>query len=351
MNSRPDPWALVLSDGKPGHQNQSLGVIPKGLEANLLPVTYPSKSARYRVWLAARFPALAGGLIGQFPWAGAIDNPASLEALVAKPPVVVVSSGSGPAPVNLLLARHLGLPAVTCMTPSVGLTRFDLALVPQHDRPPNAPNIMTTLGAPNRVDPTAQIQVAAAFRHEYRLDKEGYMALLVGGESAHHTVPPPLGELLLRSSAELAQKLGLGLVVTTSRRTSAATESAMVAAAENRPVDYFCKGRTDPAQVVPGMLALSRLTVVTEDSVSMVSEAASAPGGVLVVRLPQRGKGTPRRHEAVVSALADEGYIRRTSGEDLIVAGAELMEDPPPPTLEDSARCQQAVTQLLERWS
>jgi hypothetical protein len=113
-------------------------------------------------------------------------------------------------------------------------------------------------------------------------------------------------------------------------------------------IAYFFFGRSDPEPVVQGMLALADLVLVSEDSVSMVSEAASCPARVLILRVPITGDRPPRRHEAVVSALADGGYVVRADVSEIGSAANSLLSAPAPPMLDDTARCRAAVGQLLD---
>jgi mitochondrial fission protein ELM1 len=342
-----DPrWALLLADGKPGHENQSLGVLPEGVDPWRFQVVYRSRAARLRAWLAARWPIPCGALAGGFPWRGVLRDADGLAAQVAEagPPALVLSAGSGPAPVTLLAARHLRRPAVTCMTPSVGLSGFDLGLVPRHDRPPQDPRIVVTLGAPNRIDPAALAAAGEALKARHGLGAGPFIALLVGGDSARHRIPPELGAAIQAAALDLAASRKAALLVTTSRRTRVETEDRMGLRADETA--WFCRGRTDPEPAVPGMLGLAELVIVTEDSVSMVSEAASAPARVLTVAVEAPG-GPPRRHEAVLAALAEGGYIRRTDAGGIVAAGQALLDAPPPPVLDDTGRCREAVARLV----
>ena len=345
------PWALVLADGKPGHENQSLGVLPHGIKPWRFQVSYRSKAARGAAWLAARWPVPFAPLAGAFPWRRVmVDGDELVHRLNAAPrPALVISSGSGPAPMTLLLARELGRPAVTCMTPSVGVSRFDLALVPRHDRPPDLPTVVSTLGAPNRVNPETLTAEADAFRTRHDLPPGDYITLLLGGDSAHHRIPAALGVDILDQCLTLSRETGMTLLVTTSRRTREETETAMAERAGE--TGFFCRGRTDLEPVLAGMLGLAKLVVVTEDSVSMVSEAASSPARVLTVAVERVGDKVPRRHEAVLSALAEGGFARRANPAALAGSGRELLDGVPPPMLDDSEVCRRAVTELVDTWT
>ena len=338
-------WALVLGDGKPGHENQSLGILPPDISPWMFRPRFKSRFAWLRSWFAARFPVPLGNSVGPFPWHRVIDNGAELaDRLGAEPPpALVVSAGSGPAPMTLLLARHLTLPAATCMTPSVGLVRFNLACVPRHDRYRNSTRALTTIGAPNRIEETALMAEATRFKKNHGLKNSRYISLLLGGDAPRHAISPELGARIYDGCAQLAKSHKAGLLVTTSRRTRLQTEDRI---ADKTAAAYLCRGRTDDEYPVPGMLGLSDLAVVTEDSVSMVSEAATAPCRVLSVAVERRGR-TPQRHERVLRELAAEGYIRRTTPERLTEDGASLLSGPPPPALDDSRRCREAVAKLV----
>jgi len=59
-----------------------------------------------------------------------------------------------------------------------------------------------------------------------------------------------------------------------------------------------------------GMLALADLIVVTQDSVSMISEAAATTAPMLVAELP----GRSRRQAMFLKMMRDEGRIRLFDG-------------------------------------
>lgn len=341
-------WALLLADGVPGHENQSLGVLPEGVAPWRFRVAYRSRLAFLRAWLAARLPAPFGFVAGPFPWRGLLQDADRLADRLAQgnPPALLLSAGSGPAPICVLAARRLGRPAVTCMTPSLGVGPFDLALVPRHDRPHGGGKVVVTEGAPNRIELAALARAGAELRARHRLGPGPFVALLLGGESPRHAVPPQLGAAVAAACLALARSRGMELLVTTSRRTRPDTEEAVARAAAGAA--YLCRGRTDPDSPVPGMLALSDLVVVTEDSVSMVSEAASSAARVLTVAVARKGLIPPRRHRAVLKALAAGGYVARTDAAGLVAAGARLLDGPPPPVLDDTRRCRAAVALLVE---
>ncbi len=79
--------------------------------------------------------------------------------------------------------------------------------------------------------------------------------------------------------------MGADLYVTTSRRTPKEAEDALTLLAEGKKsARMLLLASKDPFNPVPGMLGLCSVIFVTEDSVSMVSEAVTAGRTVYLVR-------------------------------------------------------------------
>ena len=120
-----------LSDGKPGHDNQSRGLIRAlgrltALECHQLNGRGAGRRALWSM-LAARFRPGQG-----------LPDPALL-------------IGAGHATHLPMLAARIarGGKAVVLMKPSLPLYWFDLCLIPEHDRPPVRDNVVATQGVLN----------------------------------------------------------------------------------------------------------------------------------------------------------------------------------------------------------
>jgi mitochondrial fission protein ELM1 len=204
--------------------------------------------------------------------------------------VLCLSAGSSAAPFGLALAQVIGARSATVMTPSVlGTEPFDFAIVPVHDAPGRAANIYPTLGAPNAVDVEKLAGESEALFTRYPPRSSLCWGLLVGGDDANYRVSPGWVKERIGQLAELAVRAKADLYVTTSRRTSPGAEQALVALADRIPVfRMLFLASKDPANPVPGILGGCREIFCTEDSVSMVSEAATAGFKVRILRVGKR---------------------------------------------------------------
>ena len=150
--------AILLSDGKPGHYNQSLGVIERLPECQYhrIDVKFRSKQRDNLLRVLTR---LFGGFRLPRRLIKACLHMAlqrdTLDEIYAVVPDFILSTGSSVAAPNLLIGQLFDAKTVTCRRPSpIGIHHFDLALLPRmYWSRRNRANVCKTLGVPNRVRP------------------------------------------------------------------------------------------------------------------------------------------------------------------------------------------------------
>ena len=149
---------IILSDGKPGHYNQSLGILDhlENCDHRLIEVYFRRKWRDNLLRIVTRIVGqvpLRKGLI-RYLLATAVTAE-SLDQLQRPESVdLILSTGSSVAPINLLLGQLLGATTVTCRYPSpLGISHFDLAILPRmYWHQPEYSNVCRTLGVPNRIE-------------------------------------------------------------------------------------------------------------------------------------------------------------------------------------------------------
>ena len=130
--------------------------------------------------------------------------------------------------------------------------------------------------------------------------------LIGGGNRRYHLSPEAIAQLS-EQLAQLRAARGAGLAITPSRRTGAASEAALRARLSG-PGVYIWDGRD--ANPYLGILALADALIVTQDSVSMTSEAIATNKPVYIFKLP----GHSRRIGAFHDGLIAEGITRWFDG-------------------------------------
>jgi mitochondrial fission protein ELM1 len=275
----------VLADPRAGTAAQALGI------AERLPVPH-------------RVVPLAWGPIARLPlpWPSLAGLAPEARAAIAPPwPRLVISAGRRSAPVALWLARQCGARTVHCMRPGFWAARFDLLVIPRHDQPPPATNILPILGATHRVFPARLAEARGEWAAELAGLPSPRVALLVGGKVRAEGMDPAVAAGI---GAQVAGFAG-SVMATTSRRTGAAATDGLAAALATVPHRLFRWGDSHKNPYL-GFLAWADAVVVTGDSVSMVSEALATSGPVFIAD----PGGLGPRHLALIDSLLAAGQAR-----------------------------------------
>ena len=238
---------LILSDGKPGHENQSVGL------AEAMARRVPAEICMIR---------LTEGK-GIFPKTiQALSSPP-----VSRKPDFIIAAGHSTHLPLLLTARKYGACSILLMKPSLPLSWFDWCIAPEHDfrKSPFPKNVITSKGALNRVLPAAS-------------ERKGKLCLIGGPSKTHGYEESGLIAQIKSISA------GAPWEIADSRRTPATLLPAL--AAQIPGLTFFPHQETQPGWLA-SKLANAEEVHVTEDSVSMIYEALSSGAKVRILEMPR----------------------------------------------------------------
>lgn len=308
----------VLADDRAGNVAQAVGV------AEALGLPFDTKAIRYSPF--ARLPnALQGASrLGL--------TPETRLALTPPWPDVVIAAGRRTAPVARWLKRRNPRAFLAqIMNPGkAGAEEFDLIATPAHDcKLPNgdAPNVLRTVGAPHRVTPQRLAAARDVWAQRFAPLPRPLFALIVGGATNRKPFPTTLAKQLGADVTAWAKPAGGSVLLTTSRRTGAEAEQALLTAIPE-PRYTFTWG-SDGDNPYMGFLALADAIVVTGDSVSMCSEACAAPAPVYIFAPDDM---VAAKHARLHADLYARGFARPFDG------ARETWTHPPLNAAHDIAR-------------
>lgn len=312
---------VVLSDGIRGHLFQSLGIarwIATILGSEIIELSVPLYSGLKRVWLMkilSRFLPKSDRLGARrwLEWAEAQDllnlyRDELLSRGLKGDDCLVISAGSSSAPFNLSLSRVMGARNCVLMTPSVlGTSPFDWSIVPAHDGKNDKENSLMTLGAPNSINEEKLCSGKVDLLEKYpgSEDAAESWGVLVGGDDQNYRLDPTWAEMTVGVLLRMAEERDIDIYITTSRRTSQETEKRIeqICSKSDR-VRMLLLASKDDSNPVPGMLGHCDRVFCTEDSVSMISEAATSHAQVYLLRTG-RQKGWRKIAQEITSKLVD----------------------------------------------
>jgi len=144
---------------------------------------------------------------------------------------------------------------------------------------------------------------------------------------------------------EAAQILDAGILVTTSRRTSPEVEGLVKDEFRNYP---RCKllviaNEKNIPEAVGGILGLSRLIVVSPESISMICEAAASAKFVLVFK-----DKVSQKHKRFLERMFKEKYIYLCGPGEISSLAKSLLQDKPAINkLDDRLIIKQALKRII----
>jgi len=301
---------LLLNDGKPGHFNQLLGVL-KGLESwqsHVSRIEFRSRFRRNFIFFMAYFKK--GGM-GLLRWA---LTPKSVSELPVWSPSLVLACGSTTASVAFILKKYYGCKSVVIMRSGFRNVEkfFDLAVLPVHDRPPQRGNVVSLQGIPTTITESSIQESALNLQNQLNLGSVRKVGFLVGGPSSRVKMPKSLFAKLISELAKFCGREQHQLLIVTSRRTPPEIENVFDKKISDFQDMRLLLAKNYPHNPIPGVLGLSDIVLVTEDSFSMLMEAVHSGRPVIALRLPKKGFRRIK-YEATLRSLEKEGRLFRAS--------------------------------------
>ena len=347
----------IVSDGKPGHVNQSRGLAEAMARATPTEIHTFRALPPWRAWLALLLktrPNLSGfvvasasafsreaegrggkqsGMLADAATSGSPQpfvprddeiNQRSRNApdTPLPKPDLIIGAGHATHPTLLAARRAHGGRAVVLMKPSLPRRCFDLCILPRHDGVAADAHTLVTEGALNRIRPATARDANRGL-------------LLIGGTSPHFEWDSDAIQVQIKRI--LARTPDTHWTLTTSRRTPA---DFLALLPQHPKLNIVPHTATSP-DWLPEQLARCGTVWVTPDSASMVFEALTAGAAVGVFDLPANPKSRVGR---AISQLADAQRITRFAN---WCASDQLQPNTHP--LAEADRCAKWILEWLKK--
>ena len=313
--------ALILSDGRKGHENQSIAFCElRGLKFCICKIAYANKLLKLCSYALDFFGLYfkifkcdlsGGGTAADCKNGSNLNSPAApngtnsdavsysanLDAasdrnLNFADFDLFVGAGSTTYYALKFYARRYAKPSIALMYPKGYRKDFSVIIAGAHDRPKPRANL--------KISP-----VSLSFSRPqglYRPQRKA-VGFIIGGPNSCFEMGD---EILKQIEGVRAQFADCEFALTTSPRTPRATESAL----EKLSWDYSVIYSREPVNPIGDFLAQCEWVFISEDSVSMISEATSN-GSASVAILSLKRKDAHNKFDDFISALVSAGHARR----------------------------------------
>lgn len=280
----------IITEGIAGTENQCLGVAES---LGLIPEV--KRIGLRQPWLLLS-PYL--GLELAYSFKG--------DSLAPPYPDIVLASGRKAIAAARYIQKHAGSKTlvVQIQDPRISPKHFDLVAVPAHD-PTRGANVIVTHAAPNRISPEKLDQARQDYIQPFDSFEKPIVSVLIGGNSKAYKMPAAMMEKLAVQLKALTDDYSLA--ITTSRRTG--DENTKILAQTLIGTDAWIWDGSGPNPYF-AMLAWADFILVTADSVSMISEAATTGKPVYMIPLEGGTKRFAKFHDGLIA----KGIIRAFNG-------------------------------------
>lgn len=265
----------------------------------------------------------------RFPWSAMAPRmwpaPARVAGLAPPYPELLIGCGGNAAAVLAALRRQAR--GVIIQHPRMDPRRFDLIVTAPHDGL-SGRNVFVARTALHGMTPRLPSERAIWTPRLAQLPRP-LVAVLVGGSNGRFRLDVAVAEAIAAQLRTMMREDKVGLALTPSRRTGPEVRATFRRVLE--PEGAYVWDMTGDNPYV-GMLACADAILVTEDSVSMISEAVATSVPVMTIGLP----GKSRRIRAFTQGLIDAGRVRPYRGR---------LELWPVEPLDDTAAAAEAMRQ------
>lgn len=273
--------ALILSDNRMGHLNQSLAFV------KYLDVSYDVVSVKFKYrWLKA-FSYILDKI--------SIHTEKLFDVQIDKKYDIVVGTGSTTSYATKALAKRMHAKSVVMMLPRGYRYDFDIIFAQSHDNPPKQDNIIEIPANFSYVEPKGLYQA-----------KKHSIGIVIGGNNKIFTMSKE--KLQAQLDTIIAEYRDYEVAITTSPRTSEEIELLVA----SYGFDYEVLFSKNPINPIPDFLEQCETVFITGDSTSMISEAV-AYGRSNVVILPLESQ-EENKFTRFIDALEKEGYLHIFNG-------------------------------------
>lgn len=311
---------LILSDGKTGHLRQSqaaAGVISGYLKDAGFKAVVSEREVKFKKGILQSVLAFASFFSHKYSCQGCLCclkiflKKENYKSLINIKPDIIISCGSSLASVNFILSRENLAKSIVIMRPPLLVAgRFDLKIIPEHDRAIRKKNTVVTQGALNLIDEEyLKEQSDKLIRSSLsgKILADIRIGLLIGGDTKKFQVKEETMREVAGQVKAFCEKFKADILITTSRRTSKDAEDLLKKEFKgySRCKLLIIANENNLDEAVGGILGLSQIVITSPESISMVSEAASSKKYAFIFN----SDGLSRKHGRFLESLSEKNYI------------------------------------------
>lgn len=233
------------------------------------------------------------------------------------PPRLIISAGRRCASFSLALKNHYpDVKIIQIMRPFLDSSKFDLIVLPQHDKyDGDGNNMMRVIGSLHNAEDKIALykeDVRSNGGRIFNCNRQKFIAVIIGGDTKNYKFEHEEMSVLAKQISDISSNHGMNIYITFSRRTSKKIKDIFYKEFPWPHIIYDPVTSNNRENPYYAMLAEADFIILTSDSISMCSEA-SASGKPLYIFCPNSNK--MKKHRYFVQQLLDLDIARLLSSD------------------------------------
>lgn len=224
--------------------------------------------------------------------------------LKQKWPKIIIAAGRSTVAPCIEIKKRLkeSIKIIQLMNPRVDPKYFDLVIAPEHDHL-IGDNVIQTNGTLNTLKKEYMIENFNKLNHHISHLPRPYHVVLLGGKTSRHKLNPLILKKMIDDLRSIAYETGGSVLLTPSRRTDVELVKSIPGLLSGTP--HFIS-----SDFYKGFLQAADTIMVTNDSVSMISEACFTEKPIYIYPLP----GNYGKFSYFYNSIVKNNYARIFKG-------------------------------------
>lgn len=253
-------------------------------------------------------------------------------------PQIIISAGRKTAPIAAYLRKKYDAFVIQIMNPNFDFDKFDVVILPNHDKPVKAINVLNITGSITRINQEILDKEYQKFAEIFDKISSPKIALLVGGSSKKGKFSIEIAINLGKQMSAIANEMKANLLVLNSRRTGENITEILDKNLTCSKEFFKWTQNSDWKNPYFAVLKTADFVVATGDSISMCSEICSLGKPVYIFNPKIL---CSEKHLRFHQNLFDKGYAKKLD------ENLQILENYKPNMLDETKNIANTVLKMM----
>jgi len=349
---------LIIDDGNKGNLIQSLGLAKNFLNSEIDIISFRFKGFNYFLYGGRGKYSLIPKFFNIFCFLNLYKIGFSIlcknmnekqKEIIRKDYDFVVNTGSYLSAIGMIISKEKKSKYIQIMLPSfIPIKKIDFLIIPYHDflrfKKRRLKNLIITNGSLNPFTKKELEKEAKILENNIGKKDKKIIGILIGGNDQNYKIDTEWCKKFISEIKKFKEKYDI--ILSTSKRTNLNVVNFLKKELNKfENLKYFEIPQEKKISYYKGILGLSDIILVTEDSINMIFESLSVGKPVIVIGVKRKKKRLI--FDYTIEKLVKENFITYIPYEKIFTIEKEILNLKKGKELNEAKRCAQKILERL----